>query len=65
MKYRQVTYNQGDGIVKVIIEDSTGKKEAVWKFNHSDKRAAKTVGRILKEKYDIDLSSNERGFFDI
>ena len=65
-------YNSGDGIVVVIVQDETGRKEQTFKVNQSDKETQKLIGSILKQKYGIDFTPYEEhefkvkngGFFD-
>lgn len=72
MKYNWAKYNKGDGVIKIIVEDETGKKEAIFTVNQSDKATQRKIGLYLKEKYGIDFTiygelkiDKEKGFFDM
>ncbi len=52
-------YNSSDGVIEIIIRNSSGGKEEVLKANHKDKKAHSSIGNILKNKWDIDLTPKE------
>lgn len=72
MKSHRVTYNRGDGIITITVQDETGHKEASFKCNVSDKKTQKNIGKLLRDKYNIDFSPSvavpiqeeKKGFFD-
>jgi len=55
-KFGKVSYETGDGIIEIIIRNSNGSKEEIYKANHKDKKTHAMIGRLLKDKWDIDLS---------
>jgi len=66
MNYR-VKYNDGDGIVEIIVRDETGLKLEHFKMNWKDTRRQSYISKKLKDKYGIDLNPilpDSDGFFD-
>ncbi len=60
MKRREHFWMQrgaSDGIVEITIRDAGGEKIETFKFGMIDKETQKNVARILRKKYNIDLSS--------
>lgn len=69
--YNWARYNQGDGIIEVVVRDSSGAKMENFTMNQKDVKAHKRVSAILKEKYGVDFTlyesikiNKEDGFFD-
>jgi hypothetical protein len=65
----KVKYYSGDGIIEITVRDETGAKEDFYRCNMLDKKAQKKIGRLLKQKYDVDLTppkmvEGDTGFFD-
>lgn len=62
MSWSKVSYNQGDGIIEIIVRTDTGAKLDKLVANQSDKKQHKKIGRILRDKYGIDLTPEESMF---
>lgn len=63
----RLKYNQGDGIIEIIIRDETMRKEESFKANLSDNKEISRIARLLKSKYNVDLYADikdDTGFFD-
>lgn len=66
-RLNRAKYHKGDGIVEIIIRDSSGRKEDVLRFNKEDKKTQKLIGRLLYEKYNINLTpivESKKDFFE-
>lgn len=44
------------GIVEITIRDAGGEKIETFKFGMNDKETQKNVARILRKKYNVDLT---------
>ena len=54
-------YRSGD-IIKIIIEDCTGRKIETYKFQLSDKKTASVVMQKLKDKYGFEPTIEPNSF---
>ena len=53
-------YNTDEGVVEIIIRDSTGGKIENFKFRMNDKKRQKFIAQTLRHKYDIDLTLSKK-----
>jgi len=51
-----VRYNDGDGVVEIIVRDETGTKVEHFKMNWKDTKRHAYISKKLKDKYGIDLN---------
>ena len=70
MRYNFARYNKGEGVVKIVMEDESGKKLQTFRANQSDKISQSIIGNALKEKWGVDLTPTtkkefkDEGIFD-
>lgn len=56
--------NYGQLIVTITIKNWSGEKQDKFVANQTDKAELRRIASILKDKYDIDLST-EKDFFGV
>lgn len=56
MSLKKIKYNNGEGLVKIKIEDSTGARIENWTIMMSD---LGKVSKLLCRKYGIDYNTGE------
>jgi hypothetical protein len=54
----------GGLIIQIIIRDGSGAKLDFFTFNLSDKKRQKSIEQVLRDKYDIQLGTEDKDMFD-